>query len=50
MSGTWVRNKLRQASPPPQMRRGCFEPQPGDSMSQTTLTNTPGLPFSIHTL
>ena len=44
MSGVWGREKLRQAFPPQNLRRGCFEPVTW-WLSETALTTALGLPF-----
>ena len=44
MSGVWGRDKPRQAFPPQNLRRGCFEPTTW-WLSETALTTAPGLPF-----
>ena len=44
MSGVWGREKLRQAFPLQNLRRGCFEPTTW-WLSETALTTASGLPF-----
>ena len=47
MSGVWGRDKSRQAFPPQNLRRGCFEPTIW-WLSETALTTAPVLPFYLH--
>jgi hypothetical protein len=44
VSGVWGRDKPRQAFPPQNLRRCCFEPTTW-WLSETALTTAPGLPF-----
>jgi hypothetical protein len=44
MSGVWGRDSRQAFTPQMQMWRGCFKPVTW-CLSETTLTNAPGLPF-----
>ena len=45
MSGAWGRKKPRQAFPPANLQRGCFEPTIW-GLSEIALTTASGLPFN----